>query len=217
MTFKVDKSKISCYINNESKDRKDNYLNKTILTDVDGVLLNLEASFTTWMAQNGHNKIDADEYDVATAYGIDKDYGKSLVKSFNNSAWMGHLPALRDARSGVAKLVEAGYDFQVITSLSLDKYAKKARVKNLQNIFGKDVFTSKNVTCLDTGADKDEALAPYKDSGLYWVEDKTANAVLGADMGLSTLLINHGHNQSCKDSRITRVANWTEICNIILD
>ena len=103
----------------------------------------------------------------------------------------GILIALRDARSGVAKLIEAGYDFHVITSLSLDKYAKKARVKNLQNIFGKDVFTNKNVTCLDTGADKDEALAPYKDSGMYWIEDKTANAVLGADMGLNTLLVNH--------------------------
>ncbi len=191
-------------------------MNKTVLTDVDGVLLNWEASFTTWMAQNGHNKVDADEYDVATAYGIEKDYGKSLVKSFNNSAWMGHLPALRDARSGVAKLVEAGYDFQVITSLSLDKYAKKARVKNLQNIFGKDVFTSKNVVCLDTGADKDEALEQYANSGMYWVEDKTANAMLGANLGLNTLLINHGHNQSCDDSRITRVANWTEICNLIL-
>ena len=84
-------------------------------------------------------------------------------------------------------------------------------------IFGKDVFTSKNVLCLDTGADKDEALAPYKDSGMWWIEDKTANAELGASMGLNTLLINHGHNQSCEDSRITRVANWAEICNSILE
>ena len=52
------------------------------------------------------------------------------------------------------------------------------------------MFTNKNVTCLDTGADKDEAFAPYKDSGMYWIEDKTANAVLGADMGLN--------NSTCK-------------------
>ena len=118
-------------------------MNKTILTDVDGVLLNWEASFTTWMAQNGHNKIDADEYDVATAYGIDKDYGKSLVKSFNNSAWMGHLPALRDARSGVAKLVEAGYDFRLLQVPSLDKYAKKARVKNYKTFLVKTYLQAK--------------------------------------------------------------------------
>ena len=69
---------------------------------------------------------------------------------------------------------------------------------------------------MDTGADKDEALEQYANSGMYWVEDKTANAMLGANLGLNTLLINHGHNQSCDDSRITRVANWTEICNLIL-
>lgn len=189
---------------------------KTILTDCDGVMLNWEAGFITWMAQKGHNKVDADEYDVAKAYGLEKTFAKNLVKEFNNSAWMGHLPALRDARSGIATLVDNGYTFMCITSLSLDAYAKKARVKNLQNIFGKDVFTAKNVICLDTGADKDEALAEYKDSGLYWIEDKTENAVLGSDIGLKTLLINHGHNQDCEDSRITRVANWAEISNIIL-
>ena len=188
-----------------------------ILTDCDGVLLNWEAGFITWMAQKGHNKVDADEYDVAKAYGLEKTFAKNLVKEFNNSAWMGHLPALRDARSGVAKLIDNGYSFMMVTSLSLDKYAKKARVKNLQNIFGKDVFNASNVVCLDTGADKDEALAKYVESGLYWIEDKTENAVLGADMGLKTILINHGHNQTCEDSRITRVANWTEICSLILE
>ncbi len=190
-------------------------LNKTILTDCDGVLLNWEASFTTWMAQQGHNKIDADEYDVATAYGLEKSVGKALVKEFNNSAWMGHLPALRDARTGIATLVDAGYKFQVITSLSLDKYAKKARVKNLQNIFGKDVFTNENVVCLDTGADKDEALAKYAETGMYWVEDKVENAELGAKLGLTCLLINHGHNQTCNNTNIKRVANWADVVSII--
>ena len=31
--------------------------------------------------QQGHNKIDADEYDVGTAYGLEKDKGKALQKS----------------------------------------------------------------------------------------------------------------------------------------
>jgi len=190
-------------------------MKKTILTDCDGVLLNWEASFTTWMAQKGYNKIDGGEYDVAKSYGLSKADSKPLVRQFNESAWMGHLPALRDARSGVAKLVEAGCEFVCITSLSLDKAAKIARVKNLQAIFGEDVFTAENVVCLDTGADKDEALAEYIGLGLYWIEDKTENAVLGADLGLKTLLVNHGHNQDCDDERIVRVTNWSDIVSII--
>jgi len=190
-------------------------MNKVILTDCDGVLLNWEASFTTWMAQKGYNKIDADEYDVAKSYGLSKAESKPLVRQFNESAWMGYLPALRDARSGVAKLVEAGYEFVCITSLSLDENAKKARVRNLQAIFGEDVFTMENVVCLDTGADKDEALAEYAGLGLWWIEDKTENAKLGVAMGLNTILVNHGHNQDCDNTNIKRVANWAEIVSIV--
>jgi FMN phosphatase YigB (HAD superfamily) len=190
-------------------------MNKVILTDCDGVLLNWEASFTTWMAQKGYNKVDADEYDVAKSYSLSKAESKPLVRQFNESAWMGYLPALRDARSGVAKLVELGYEFVCITSLSLDENAKKARVKNLQAIFGEDVFTMENVVCLDTGADKDEALAEYAGLGLYWIEDKTENAKLGVDLGLKTILVNHGHNQDCDNTNIKRVANWAEIVSIV--
>jgi len=190
-------------------------MNKVILTDCDGVLLNWEASFTTWMAQKGYNKIDADEYDVAKSYGLSKAESKPLVRQFNESAWMRYLPALRDARSGVAKLIEAGYEFVCITSLSLDENAKKARVRNLQAIFGEDVFTMENVVCLDTGADKDEALAEYAGLGLWWIEDKTENAKLGVAMGLNTILVNHGHNQDCDNTNIKRVANWAEIVSIV--
>lgn len=189
--------------------------NKIILTDCDGVLLNWEATFSTWMAQHGFNKVNADTYDVAESYGLEKSESKKLVRQFNESAWMGYLPALRDARSGVATLIEQGYEFKCITSLSLDKNAKKARVKNLKNIFGKDVFTEDNVLCLDTGADKDEALDEYKDSGCYWIEDKIENAQLGVKFGLKSILINHGHNQECDDTNIERVANWADIVNII--
>ena len=190
-------------------------MNNIILTDCDGVLLNWEASFTTWMAQKGYNKIDADEYDVAKSYGLSKAESKPLVRQFNESAWMRYLPALRDARSGVAKLIEAGYEFVCITSLSLDENAKKARVRNLQAIFGEDVFTMENVVCLDTGADKDEALAEYAGLGLWWIEDKTENAKLGVDLGLKTILVNHGHNQDCNNTNIKRVANWAEIVSIV--
>ena len=95
------------------------------------------------------------------------------------------LPILRDARSGVAKLVEAGYEFCVITSsLSLDPI-QKYYDKNLDNVFGKGVFTK--LVCLDTGADKDDALKWFKDTGMYWLEDKTVNANLWSKIRLKSI------------------------------
>jgi hypothetical protein len=188
---------------------------KIILTDCDGVLLSWETAFNEWMQQKGHVKQVEAVYDISVAYGIEKSAGKRLVKEFNESAWMGFLPAFADARSGVARLVEAGYKFLVITSLSLDEKARLLRISNLKNIFGKDVFT--DVICLDTGADKDDALEPFRDTGMYWLEDKTENAVTGAQMGLKSIIIAHGHNEDAIGmSDIERVASWADIADIII-
>ena len=74
-----------------------------------------------------------------------------------------------------------------------------------------DVFEF--VQCLDTGADKDEALLPYKDSGLIWIEDKPENAKLGADFGLKTFMLRHAHNATFNYDGVTNVDNWTQIVN----
>ena len=73
------------------------------------------------------------------------------------------------------------------------------------------------LVCLDTGADKDEALAKYKDSGLYWIEDKTQNANLGQTLGLKSILIDHVHNKEDKvNNGVVRVGNWAQIVDIIV-
>ena len=70
------------------------------------------------------------------------------------------------------------------------------------------------VVCLGTGADKDEALAKYKDSGLWWVEDKVANAEAGAKAGLKPIVMEHGFNMN--DKHDYHVAtNWQDIYNLV--
>ena len=196
-----------------------------ILTDCDGVLLDWENSFHDWMYDNGYKKVVEGVYEMEVAYDISKAECKKLVKEFNQSAWMCCLPALRDARSGVAKLVEAGYTFTCITSLSLDVKAQMLRISNLKNIFGKNVFI--DVICLDTGADKDDALEPYRDSGCYWIEDKPKNVDLGCSLGLRGILIAHDYNTSYTkpdtipviqpiDTPAVRVQNWKEIYEMLV-
>jgi FMN phosphatase YigB (HAD superfamily) len=122
---------------------------KIILTDCDGVLLDWEKGFNEWMSSKGYTKVVEGIYDISKTYGLEKEVGKRLVREYNESAWMGYLKAFRDARSGVAKLYEAGYRFHCITSLSLDKKAKRLRMQNLENVFGKGVF--KELVCLASG------------------------------------------------------------------
>ena len=86
---------------------------------------------------------------------------------------------------------------------------------DLENIFGKGTF--KELICLDTGSHKDEALAEYKGSDAYWIEDKLENAEAGAKVGLKSILLTHSHNENEKlTNGIQRADNWSEIVDIIV-
>jgi len=141
--------------------------------------------------QEGHQF----EYDIGVRYGIDREQSFKLIKMFNESAAIGFLPPLRDAMYYVKRLHEEhGYVFHCITSLSTDVNAGRLREMNLRKLFGRTAF--EGVTCLATGANKDSALEPYRNSYLWWIEDKPENADLGMYMGLQSILMEHGHNMN---------------------
>lgn len=186
--------------------------NKVILTDADGVLLDWEYAFDIYMQQHGFKKQDGGNlrYSIGLRYGIDPEQGKRLIKIFNESAHIGFLPALRDSMYYVKRLHEEhGYVFHCITSLSLNENAQELRRMNLRKLFGKTAF--EKFIILDTGADKDDALLPYKDSGCFWIEDKITNCQAGTKLGLQSLLVEHGHNMDYEDTYVPRVKNWKEI------
>lgn len=190
--------------------------NKLILTDCDGVLLDWPAQFHTWMQYRGYNRQDFAEnmYYQENQYGLSVKEAKRQVEEFNSSAWMMGMPAHLDARSGVARLVEAGFKFHAITAIDDDPYARQLRMINLENLFGKDVFVE--LTCVGFDADKTQALLPYRDSGLVWLEDKWQNAVLGADLGLSSYAFTHAYNENEQDPRVKKVNSWHTLCGELL-
>lgn len=168
------------------------------------------------MQQHGFARVEggALKYNIGARYNITNEQGHRLIKIFNESAHIGFLPPLRDAMYYVKRLHEEhGYVFHAITSLSKDANACELRRMNLQKLFGKTAF--EKFVFLDTGADKNEALEPYRDTGCYWVEDKITNAQVGTSLGLKSLLMEHGHNMDYDDPEIPRVKNWREIYEIV--
>ena len=192
-------------------------MEKVIVTDCDGVLLNWEYAFDVWMNEKGLYKVEVSEleYNIGKRYGISKEKGKEYIKFFNESAAIGFLPALRDAAHYVKLLHEKhGYVFDVVTSLSKNPYAGKLREKNLKKVFGKNTF--RNVVCLDTGADKyDHLWLNYAGKELFWLEDKPENAYHGKLVGMKPILIEHGHNMDNTDFPLAKT--WEDVYNIITD
>lgn len=191
-------------------------LNKVILADCDGVLLDWEYAFNIWMQEHGFEEVPGSKlsYEMDERYGIPKEQVRKLIRLFNESAAIGFLPALRDAMYYVKRLHEEhGFRFHCITSLSTDPNAVKLREQNLSKLFGKTAF--ERVVCLPTGADKNEALEEYRDTGCYWIEDKPVNAEAGLAAGLRPLVIEHGHNLHYYHEHITLVKNWRDVYGIV--
>jgi hypothetical protein len=188
---------------------------KLILTDVDGVLLWWEDAFHGWMQSRGHSKLPSDTYSLHEHYhGLSKEQAKRDVIEFNGSSWMLGVPAFRDARTGVARLVEAGYKFHAITAMGTDLYAAELRQMNLDRVFGHGVFV--DLTVVGLNSDKRAALEPYRGSGLPWVEDSPSHAADGVEMGLDVYLMTHLYNRD-DVAGTKRVNCWADICNFILD
>jgi FMN phosphatase YigB (HAD superfamily) len=186
---------------------------KLILTDCDGVLFDWEYAFDQWMRKHDYKVDVTGDYRMDVKYGLGRKETMRLIRMFNESAVIRKLPPLRDAIHYVKKLhQEHGFIFHAITSLSKDDYSQHLRTKNLREMFGDSVFDK--YIYLDTGADKDEVLEDYRDSGCYWIEDKPQNVDTGIEMGLNGILVCHTHNADYV-GLAKRVMNWKEIYEFV--
>ena len=207
--------------------------NRIILTDVDGVLLEWEHHFTEWMLQRSYftdevgegyigkkvypyKLIDhkQDTYEMAERFGLTKTEIRKEIREFNKSAWMGTQQPMPDSQTWVKLLAAEGWTFIPITSQTSDIPAQILRKKRLGELFGEYAF--KNYHILDTGSDKDSALAEFHNTGLYWVEDKPKNALAGLKYGLKPILIDHLYNRDFNHPDIVRVNNWKQIHELLV-
>ena len=200
--------------------------NRIILTDVDGVLLEWEHHFTKWMLQktlfddrgaryHPYRLLPdkQDTYWMEERFGLTKNEIRIHIREFNRSAWMATQRPMLESQTWVKLLAAEGWTFIPITSQTSDKPAQELRKRRLGELFGDHVFTNYHI--LGTGADKDGALAEFHDTGLYWVEDKPANAVAGLKYGLKPILIDHPYNRDFNHPEIIRVNNWKQIHEIL--
>ena len=199
---------------------------RIILTDVDGVLLEWEHHFTEWMVQRSYYddkqqriypyKLLPDKqntYEMAERFGLSVFEIRKEIREFNKSAWMGTQSPLPESQTWVKLLAAEGWTFIPITSQTSDIPAQQLRKKRLGELFGDHIF--KNYHILDTGQDKDQVLAEFHNTGLYFIEDKPKNALTGLEYGVRPILIDHPYNRDFQHPDVIRVNNWKQIHEIV--
>lgn len=191
-------------------------VNRILLTDCDGVLLDWEAKFETFATRLGYKFKDnyANTYSIGEQLGVSHEVSHDLIAKFNASSDFESITPWRDSVNGIARLKAEGWKIIIITTAGLHPWTYGLRRSNLDRVFGEGAIDELYV--LELHSDKGVELEKYKDSGLYWVEDKPSNAELGLKYGLKPLLMNNPHNSSYTGG-LTRVNNWEDIYNIIND
>jgi len=189
--------------------------NRIILTDVDGVLLEWENHFTKWMISRGYKLKDnfVSEYNMQKRFEDHNLNIKTEIREFNKSAWMGTQPPMPESQTWVKLLHAEGWTFIPISSQTSDIPAQELRKRRLEELFGEYAFY--NFHILETGQDKDDVLAEFHGTGLWWIEDKWTNAYAGLKYGLKPLFVDHPYNREYSHPDITRVNNWQDIHKIV--
>lgn len=193
-------------------------MDKILLTDCDGVLLDWLKGFCSFMSEKGFKIKDSFSYKLETAFNLKSDEINNLIVEFNMSDNMVSLPPIFDAKECLSVFKKAGYKIICISSMSDNENSQNKRIKNLKNVFGDDTFS--NFHFLKLHASKKPILNLYSGKKAIWVEDHVQNAIDGATIGFKTFLLNHSYNDNAifdDKYNIEKVVCWKEILRKVFD
>ncbi|HEY6437344.1 MAG TPA: hypothetical protein VIY47_12200 [Ignavibacteriaceae bacterium] len=192
---------------------------KIILTDADGVLVTWIDGFEKFMKDKGHELIPDTEhhYGISDRYHVSDEESRLLVREFNEGPYLSSLLPYKDSLKYVPKLVDHGFKFVCITSISSHPNAAKYRRENLENLYGRNFL---EICCLDTGTYKKPALMSWEGAEFFWIEDHIKNAEAGHELGLKSILVQQDHNQHYDTEHFPIVGPeepWKEIYELICE
>lgn len=194
-------------------------MEKIILTDVDGVLINWDAGFRKFMLEEYamEQAPDTDHhYRLSLRYpGMSDQIMTNLVTKMNMSDRIAHLDPIVGAVETILKLNEEGYKFIAITALSDHPKARKHRATNLDTVFGTGIFDHDEMICINPCISKRAALSNWKGTGYFWIEDHFGNAEAGYEVGLKPILYDQPYNRHYQTDLFPRVMNWNEMYQLI--
>jgi len=188
---------------------------KVILTDIDGVVFNWHKQFVNWMEMQGYSStgITHHESDIHLEFGISFNEAQIKKEEFNTSMIASTLEPWKDSVEYINKLYNEGWRFIGITSFSDKPIGQYYRYLNLEDYFPTDCFGT--MIFLTAGEGKEEVLEKFKDTNLWFIDDRIINVNTAYNIGLKPLLMEHDYNMHYKRDNVQKVDTWKQIYQII--
>ena len=188
---------------------------KIILTDIDGVVFDWNTSFVDWMEMQGYTSSGVPHHDADIHLQFNIPYNESQVKKeeFNTSMIASTLNPYKDSVKYINQFYDEGWRFIGITSFSDKPIGQYYRYLNLEDYFPTDCFGT--MIFLSAGETKDEILKKFKDTNLWYIDDRIYNINIASNQGLKSLLMQHDYNMHYKRDNVNVVESWEEIYQLI--
>ena len=142
---------------------------------------------------------------------VSEEQSEEMLLHFNTSAKQAFMPPKWDSVEYVNRLIEEGWRYIAITSVSDDPDVYKLRKMCLDTLFPGGCI---ELHCLPLHGEKKDYLKQWQGKTYYWIEDKLKNAIAGHELGFKTILMDHPYNQNAPEG-ITRVNSWEQIYSIL--
>ena len=193
-----------------------------IILDCDDILLDYLPGFTRFARETLGISLRGERpagFDFTEWLGLDhKDEMRAILKAFNEGESTGFedLQPIDGAVQAIRALKEMGFHLAVVTSSSSQSDSRTRRIANLERYFGSGTF--EDVTCLDMGVSKIDALRRHAPS--LWIEDLPSNALLGLEAGHTSCILDAHHNGPQKDEFVRKhgipwFENWDHLMRSI--
>ncbi|MFA5489882.1 MAG: hypothetical protein WC284_11785 [Candidimonas sp.] len=169
----------------------------TLLTDVDGVLLDWVGGFERYARELYDTNHSMGEKTVSEWLRCTETEEHHIVTNFHQHEKFSQLDAYDDAVDILKSLHYHGWTIIAITACGDDPQTKQLRQSNLQKHFG-DIFD--DLICTPVHGSKDEALKKFSPS--YWVDDMHHHVISGRK---------HGHHSFHMNRNGSDIIDWYDI------
>jgi hypothetical protein len=184
---------------------------KVILTDIDDTILQFSHHFENWARNKKGYNLNSRMREIGSlsdAIGCDRETIDDLILEFSEDhSEFGILTPEKDALYILPILHKMGYQFVAISACIHGPEVTAIRRKNLETAFG---FKWLGIHCVGLKQSKEIQLSAHDTA--YWVEDNLAHALVGAQVGHKTFLLDRPYNQGeLPDGNPMRVKSWHNI------
>jgi beta-phosphoglucomutase-like phosphatase (HAD superfamily) len=190
---------------------EEDMMDKILLTDVDGTLLDFATDFHYWMLDHGFKATGSlsQTFEIDVVYGCTREQALHEVEAFCEADVFKTLPPILGSLGVIRRLKALGWRVVAITSCHASPEARRNREENLAILYG---IEPQDVIFAGLMGDKRKILANFPPA--IWVDDHYRHIEEGLDAGHKCFVIDMPYNQQESNNNnplVERISHWMQI------